>query len=67
MIVSPECTWLVVMTAPDGATLSSRCTDIRSSMGQFDWRPIEPESDHDLEQLVNATWPLLTDDSRSRP
>jgi hypothetical protein len=49
---------LLVIPAPDRATLRSRCTDIRSSMHQFDWQPIEPESDHDLEQLVNATWPM---------
>src|SRR5262249_9587146 len=42
---------LLVIPAPDVDTLHNRCADIRSSMQQFDWRPIEPESDHDLEQL----------------
>jgi hypothetical protein len=49
---------LLVIPAPDRATLQSRCADIRSSLGQFDWRAIEPESDNDLEQLVNSFWPL---------
>jgi hypothetical protein len=49
---------LMIIPAPDRATLQNRCDDIRSSMAQFDWRPIEPESDNDLEQLVNAFWPL---------
>jgi hypothetical protein len=49
---------LMVIPAPDRETLQSRCADIRSSMAQFDWRPIEAESDNDLEQLVNAFWPL---------
>ena len=49
---------LLVIPAPDRATLQSRCADIRSSLAQFDWRAIEPESDNDLEQLVNGFWPL---------
>jgi hypothetical protein len=48
---------LLVIPAPDRASLLSRCDDIRSSMRQFDWVPVEPESDHDLEQLVNSFWP----------
>jgi hypothetical protein len=49
---------LLVIPAPDRRTLHNRCADIRSSMAQFDWRPVEPESDHDLEQLINSFWPL---------
>ena len=49
---------LLIIPAPDHATLLNRCADIRSSMAQFDWRPLEPESDNDLEQLVNQFWPL---------
>lgn len=58
---------LLVISAPDRATLHSRCTDLRSSMAQFDWRPVEPESDHDLEQLVNAAWPLRPNIDRIGP
>jgi hypothetical protein len=58
---------LLVIPAPDVDTLRNRCADIRSSMAQFDWRPIEPESDHDLEQLVNATWPLRPNIDRVGP
>ena len=49
---------LLVIPAPDPETLHNRCADIRSSMAQFDWRPVEPESDNDLEQLFNRFWPL---------
>jgi hypothetical protein len=49
---------LLIIPAPDRATLLNRCADIRSSMAQFDWRPVEPDSDNDLEQLVNQFWPL---------
>jgi hypothetical protein len=49
---------LLIIPAPDRATLLNRCADIRSSMAQFDWRPVEPDSDNDLEQVVNQFWPL---------
>ncbi|MBV9323167.1 MAG: ATP-binding protein [Chloroflexi bacterium] len=49
---------LLVVPAPDRPTLQNRCDDIRSSMAQFDWRPIEPESDNELQHLVHAFWPL---------
>jgi hypothetical protein len=58
---------LLVINAPDRQTLVARCGDIRSSMAQFDWQPIEPESDHDLEQLVNSFWPLRPNSERVGP
>ena len=48
---------LLVISAPDRAALDSRCADIRSSMSQFDWRPVVPESDAELTRLINAAWP----------
>jgi len=36
-------------------------------MAQFDWRPIEPESDADMERLVNAAWPLRPNIERLGP
>jgi hypothetical protein len=58
---------LLVIGAPDRATLTARCGDLRSSMAQFDWQPIEPESDADLERLVNAAWPLRPNLERLGP
>ena len=54
---------LLVIPAPDRATLHSRCADLRSSMAQFDWRP----SRHDLEQLINSFWPLKPNIDRLGP
>lgn len=48
---------LLIIPAPDRETLGNRCQDIRSSMAQFDWRPIEPDSDRELEELINSYWP----------
>jgi hypothetical protein len=58
---------LLVVPAPDRATLDERCRDIRSSMAQFDWRAQEPESDHDLAELVNAAWPTRPNVERLGP
>jgi hypothetical protein len=58
---------LLIVPAPDRETLLNRCTDIRSSMAQFDWRPVEPTSDNELEQLVNQFWPLRPSIDRLGP
>lgn len=36
-------------------------------MAQFDWRTVEPESDHELAQLINAAWPLRPNLDRVGP
>jgi hypothetical protein len=58
---------LLVIPAPDAGTLNGRCADLRASLRQFDWRAIEPESDNDLERLVNSCWPLRPNAERLGP
>jgi hypothetical protein len=48
---------LLVISAPDPQTLRGRCTDIRASMAAFDWVPVEPETDYELERWINDFWP----------
>jgi hypothetical protein len=36
-------------------------------MAQCDWRPVIPESDRDLERLVNEAWPLRPSIDRVGP
>ncbi len=49
---------LLLIPAPDPDTLASRCADIRSSLEKIgEWAPLEPETDRELEDLVNLFWP----------
>jgi hypothetical protein len=48
---------LLIIPAPDPQTLLARCGDIRASMAAFDWTPVEPETDYELERWINDFWP----------
>jgi hypothetical protein len=58
---------LLVIPAPDPATLKDHCENVRDSMAQFEWRPGEPESDQELEAWFNSFYPKRPESARLGP
>jgi hypothetical protein len=47
----------LVIWAPNPEMLRDRMRDVEASLQMFDWQPCKPETDAELEDLVNSYFP----------